>query len=75
MPNLFSGAPLPFKIVFGIVVDVLPAAFGFVAAPDVGAESIEKVVAMEIEIVRITDIRVRFMEPPGPLRRNGYRRV
>ncbi len=71
MPVLLSGAPLPFKIVLGIVVDVLPAAFGFVAALVNGAESIEKVVAREIEIVTITDIRVRFMEPPGPLRRIG----
>ncbi|MFM2365252.1 MAG: hypothetical protein RLY79_921, partial [Actinomycetota bacterium] len=56
-------------------VEVLPAAFGFVAALDIGAESIESVVATEIVIVRITDIRVRFMEPPGPLRRIGYRKV
>jgi hypothetical protein len=63
---------LPFKIVFGIVVDVLPAAFGLVAALVTGAESNEKVVAKVIEIVMITDIRLRFMEPPGPLRRIGY---
>jgi len=75
MPVLLNGAPLPFNIVFGIVVEVLPAAFGFVAALDIGAESIESVVATEIVIVRITDIRVRFMEPPGPLRRIGYRKV
>ncbi len=75
MPVLFRGAPLPFKIVFGIVVDVLPAAFGLVAALVIGAESIENVVATEIEIVRIIDTRVRFMEPPGLLRRIGYRKV
>jgi hypothetical protein len=66
---------LPFKIVFGIVVDVLPAAFGFVAAIVVGAVSIEKVVATAIESVTTTDIRLRFMEPPGPLRRIGYGKV
>jgi hypothetical protein len=25
--------------------------------------------------VRVTDIRLRFMEPPGPMRRIGYRKV
>jgi hypothetical protein len=63
---------LPFKIVLGIVVEVLPAAFGFVAAFVSGAASIEKVVAIAIESVTTTDIRLRFMVPPGPLRRIGY---
>ena len=44
MPTFRRGAPFPFKIVFGIVVEVLPAAFGFVAALVNGAESNEKVV-------------------------------
>jgi ABC-type uncharacterized transport system permease subunit len=66
---------LPFKIVFGIVVEVLPAAFGFVAALVIGAERIEKVVAKVIESVMTTDIRLRIMEPPGPLRRIGYGKV
>jgi hypothetical protein len=66
---------LPFKIVFGIVVEVLPAAFGFVAALVIGAERIEKVVATAIESVTTTDIRLRIMEPPGPLRRIGYGKV
>jgi hypothetical protein len=66
---------LPFKIVFGIVVEVLPAAFGFVAALTNGAVSIENVVANAIESVTTTDIRLRFMEPPGPLRRIGYGKV
>ena len=72
MPTFERGAPLPFKIVFGIVVEVLPAAFGLVAALVSGADAIEKVVASAIESVRTTDIRLRFMEPPGPLRRIGY---
>jgi hypothetical protein len=66
---------LPFKIVFGIVEVVLPAAFGFVAALVVGAVRIEKVAASAIEIVTIFDIRMRFMEPPGPLRQIGYLKV
>jgi hypothetical protein len=66
---------LPFKIVFGIVVEVLPAAFGFVAALVIGADRIEKVAATAIESVTTTDIRLRFMEPPGPLRRIGYGKV
>ena len=40
-----------------------------------GAETIESVVASAIERVTITDIRLRFMEPPGPLRRIGYGKV
>ena len=75
MPLLFIGAPLPFKIVFGIDVDVLPADFGLVAALVSGAVKTENVVATAIEIVTIFDIRLRFMEPPGPLRQIGYRRV
>jgi hypothetical protein len=75
MPIFESGAPLPFKIVFGIVVEVLPAAFGLVAALVNGAEITESDVASAIERVTITDIRLRFMEPPGPLRRIGYGKV
>lgn len=30
MPNEFLGAPLPFRIVLGIVAEVRPAAFGFI---------------------------------------------
>jgi hypothetical protein len=75
MPTFKRGAPFPFKIVFGIVVEVLPAAFGLVAALVNGAVAIEKVVTNAIESVRVTDIRLRFMEPPGPMRRIGYRKV
>ena len=75
MPSFICGAPLPFKIVFGIVEDVLPAAFGLVAALVIGAERIENVVVSAIEIVTIFDIRMRFMEPPGPLRQIGYLKV
>ena len=39
------------------------------------SESIEKVVVNAIENVTIFDIRMRFMEPPGPLRQIGYRKV
>lgn len=75
MPTFESGAPFPFKIVFGSVVEVLPAAFGLVAALLNGAAAIENVVTNAIESVRATDIRLRFMEPPGPLRRIGYQKV
>jgi hypothetical protein len=62
---------LPFKIVFGIVEVVLPAAFGLVAAFVSGAVEIDNVVVIAIESVAIIDIRLRFMEPPGPLRQIG----
>ena len=75
IPLLFIGAPLPFKIVFGIVVDVLPADFGLVAALVNGAVKTENAVAAAIEIVAIFDIRLLFMEPPGPLRQIGYSKV
>jgi hypothetical protein len=68
MPVLVSGAPLPFKIVFGIVDDVLPADFGLVAALANGAVEVN-VIAIEITIA--CAIRVRFMEPPGPLLQIG----
>ncbi len=71
MPVLESGAPLPFKIVFGIVDDVLPADFGLVAALANGAIE-ENVIASEITTAFA--IRVRFMEPPGPLLQIGYRK-
>ena len=69
---LFNGAPLPFKIVFGIDEVVLPADFGLVAALVSGAVITESEVATAIESDTIFDIRLRFMEPPGPLRQIGY---
>lgn len=72
---LFNGAPLPFNIVFGIEEVVLPADFGLVAALVSGAVITESEVATAIESVAIFDIRLRFMEPPGPLRQFGYPKV
>ena len=67
MPLLEIGAPLPFKIVFGIDVEVLPADFGLVAALASGAVKVETIVVIAIVIAMTSAIRVRFMEPPGPL--------
>jgi len=68
---LESGAPLPFKIVFGIVEDVLPADFGLVAALANGAVEVN---VITMEITTAFAIRVRFMEPPGPLLQIGYQK-
>jgi hypothetical protein len=54
---VLEGAPLPFKIVFGIELEVLPAVFGFVAALVVG---IEIPVSKRVNAIAI-DIRIRFI--------------
>jgi hypothetical protein len=54
---VLSGRPLPFKIVFGIELEVLPAAFGFVAALVIG---IEIPVSKRVSVTAI-DIRIRFI--------------
>jgi hypothetical protein len=54
---VLSGAPLPFKIVFAIELEVLPAAFGFVAAFVIG---IEIPVSKRVNVIEM-DIRRRFI--------------
>ena len=64
---MLSGAPLPFNIVLGIALDVLPADLGFVAAAEIGiAESVIRAVSKRVANTSII-VRLRFMEPPGPL--------
>jgi hypothetical protein len=55
---VLRGAPLPFKIVFGIELEVLPAVFGFVAALVIG---IEIPVSKRVNVTAI-DIRIRFKQ-------------
>jgi hypothetical protein len=55
---VFSGAPLPFKIVFAIELEVLPAVFGFVAEFVVG---IEIPVSKRVNVIEM-DIRRRFIQ-------------
>jgi hypothetical protein len=57
MPNIFDGAPFPLRIVLITAVDERPAAFGFVAAIELGRA---KVVA--IAKARIIDTGLRFMK-------------
>jgi hypothetical protein len=62
---VLSGAPFPFKIVFGIVLEVLPADLGLVAAFEIGiAEALKSVVSKSVAITSMY-LRLRFMEPPG----------
>jgi len=64
---LFNGAPLPFRIVFGTVLDVLPADLGLEAASEiVSVDVLNKVASKSVAITSI-NFRLRFMEPPGPL--------
>jgi hypothetical protein len=64
---VLSGAPLPFKIVFGIALEVLPADLGLLAATEIGiAEALKSVVSKSV-VITSTNFRLRFMEPPGPL--------
>ena len=56
MPNELDGAPFPLRIVLITAVDERPAAFGFVAAIELG---MKKVVV--IAKTRITEIRLRFI--------------
>jgi len=66
MPIELSGAPLPFKIVFEIVLDVLPADLGFLAAYEIGiAEALKSVASKSVAITSMY-LRLSFMEPPGP---------
>jgi hypothetical protein len=55
---VLRGAPFPFKIVFGIELEVLPAVFGFVAALAIG---IATPVSKRVSVIAI-DIRIRFMQ-------------
>jgi hypothetical protein len=57
MPKTFDGVPLPLRIVFITAVDERPAAFGFVAANEIGADK-------EVAIARTSSIdkRLRFIE-------------
>jgi len=67
MPWVLSGAPLPFKMVFAIAFDVLPADLGLLAAAEIGiAVLVIKDVSKSVAITSIV-IRLRFMGPPGPL--------
>ena len=45
MPTLFAGAPFPFKIVFGIDVALLPAAFEGKEVSAVEKSAMEKMIA------------------------------
>jgi hypothetical protein len=57
IPRVFDGAPFPLRIVLITAVDERPAAFGFVAAKEIGVDK-------EVAIARTSriDIRLRFME-------------
>jgi hypothetical protein len=67
IPKVLSGAPFPFKIVFAIVLDVLPADLGLLAASEIGiAEALKNVVSKSVAITSM-HLRLRLMEPPGPL--------
>jgi hypothetical protein len=57
IPKAFEGAPFPLRIVLITAVDVRPAAFGFVAAIELG-------IAKDVVIarIRVIEIRLRFME-------------
>jgi hypothetical protein len=69
IPKVLSGAPFPFKIVFAIVLDVLPADLGLVAAFEMGiAEALKSVVSKSVAITSMY-LRWHFMEPPEPLTR------
>ena len=63
MPSENSGAPLPLRIVFGIVFEVLPADFGLVTALDVGTA----ITVNKSDATNAMEIRTLFMEPPAPL--------
>jgi hypothetical protein len=56
MPKVFDGAPFPLRIVFTTAVEERPAAFGLVAANELG-------IAKHVVIARIKviEIRLRFM--------------
>jgi hypothetical protein len=56
MPKAFDGAPFPLRTVLITAVEDRPAAFGFVAAIELG---IDREVAMAR--TRSIDIRLRFM--------------
>jgi hypothetical protein len=54
-------------MVLAIALDVLPADLGLVAAAEIGiAVLVISVVSKSVAITSIV-IRLRFMEPPGPL--------
>jgi len=61
MPRVFEGAPFPLRTVLITAVDERPAAFGFVAAIELG---IENDVAMTR--TRRIDKRLRFMMSSYP---------
>jgi hypothetical protein len=62
---VLSGTPLPFKIVFAIELEVLPADLGLVAASEIGSvEALNIVVSKSVAITSIC-FRLLFMEPPG----------
>jgi hypothetical protein len=57
IPKVFDGAPFPLRIVLMTAVDERPAAFGFVAAIELG-------ITKDVEIARMSKIEIllRFME-------------
>jgi hypothetical protein len=57
IPKVFDGAPFPLRTVLITAVDERPAAFGFVAAIELGIDS-----DVAIARTRSMDIRLRFME-------------
>jgi hypothetical protein len=72
---VLSGTPLPFKIVFAIELEVLPADLGLVAASEIGSvEALNIVVSKSVAITSIC-FRLLFMEPPGPLATGDWREL
>ena len=72
---MLSGAPLPFKIVFEIELEVLPADLGLVAASEiVNAEALNRVVSKSVAITS-RYFQLLFKEPPGPLATGDWRRL
>ena len=62
---MLSGTPLPFKIVFAIELEVLPADLGLVAASEiVNAEVLNIVVSKSVAITSMC-FRLLFIKPPG----------
>jgi hypothetical protein len=57
IPKVFDGAPFPLRIVLITAVDERPAAFGFVAAIELG-------IAKDVEIARMRKIEIllRFIK-------------
>jgi hypothetical protein len=57
MPKVFDGAPFPLRTVLITAVEDRPAAFGFVAAIELGIEN-----DVAITRTRSIDKRLRFMK-------------